>query len=92
MVCGLTKDALDVLHGLYWEGCMSEKHSKSVMAIIRDMPDGVDVEAALKELRNAGLVGCKKKRECNYWASAGPAISRLQAHGYAIHRGGTIRL
>ena len=92
MTCGLSSSALDILNYLVWKKAVSEKHSRAIMAIERDAPDGLDVSEALKELENLGLVGRKKKDRTNYWAVLGPAQRTLQNHGYRIIRGGRISL
>lgn len=88
MVCDLSRDALEVLHKLLWTRAVSEKSSRSILRIRRDLPDSINVDAALHELENAGLVGRKKKNAINYWADLGEAQRILEAHGYTVRRGG----
>jgi hypothetical protein len=92
MVCDLSPDALAVLHKLVWTRAVSEKSSRSVLRIRRDLPDSIDVDAALHELENARLVGRKKKNAINYWVSLGEAQRILEAHGYKVRRGGRFPL
>ncbi len=88
MPIGLSKDALDLLYYLYAHRCLSLHNSKSVKAIERDLGEKIDVDPALRELLNLGLLGSKKKKETNYWADAGEAIRILKEHGYPVGSGG----
>lgn len=88
MPCGLSKDALDVLYKLVWTRAVSAKHSRSIKRIRHDLPDSVDVDSAIHELANRGLVGSKRKNDVNYWANLGDAMRVLIAHDYPVRSGG----
>jgi len=90
--CGLTQDCLNLLYYLYRKKALSEKHSRSILAINRDVGDKIDLEEAFRSLAIRGFVGCKKKRASNYWAVPGAAIRALTMHDYAIFRSGFTRL
>ncbi len=90
MPCGLSDEELNLLYYLYAKRCLSDKHSKSVEAIYRDLGDKLDVDEVLQKLLNARLIGRKKKKKYNYWAQAGAAKRILRDHGFPISKGGRV--
>jgi len=87
MTCGLTEDELNVLHYFYANRNFNEKRSRSELAIHRDLDAKiVDVDGVLQSLQNKRYMGCKKKKNRNYWVAIGRTKSVLMAHDYPVDR------
>ena len=89
----LTHDELDVLYYLLTKRCVSEKHSRALKAIERDLQHiHINVDRVLQSLENKGYLGSKKKQPINYWVDPGKAAEALREHGYDIPIGHQHRL
>ena len=93
MSCGLSRDELDMLNYLLTKRCVSEKHSRALKAIERDLSHlRIDVDRVLQSLENRGYLGCKKKKPVNYWVNPSKSAKVLREHGYDVPIGHQHRL
>jgi len=56
VTCGLNGSELVLLYYLFRKRCLSEKHTRSILAMERDLASRIDVEGTVKSLVNKGYM------------------------------------